>query len=74
MALLLEKGLKGVKDTMMEVVGECVMYWTGKLLAVICVTKIYSVLRCLKSYRSHILDTSLGNSHDNFGVLLSMHG
>ena len=26
----LEKGLEGVSDTVMEEVGECFMYWTGK--------------------------------------------
>ena len=30
MALLLGKGVEGVSDTVMEEVGECVMYWVGK--------------------------------------------
>ena len=29
-ALLLGKGVEGVSDTVMEEVGECIMYWIGK--------------------------------------------
>ena len=30
LTLLLGKGVKGVSDTMMEEVGECIVHWIGK--------------------------------------------